>query len=480
MYRGPSGNGVSTERIRTDWNVNPPQLLWRTQLTNGLSSLSVSGGRVFTQVRTGSTTAGAEYCVALDARTGEFLWTAPVGQAKYDYPNNAIAVRDGPRSTPAVAGDRVYVLGSYLNLVCLNATNGQTVWAKDLRAQFGGSVISWQNAASPLIEGDLLLVNCNASPNRLLALRLSNGSVAWRKLDYAMTHATPVPATIHGVRQVIFMTQFGLVSVNPLTGDELWRSAFPYSTSTAASPAVDDDMVYCAAAYSVGSVAVQVTQSGSTLAASALWARRPSRMIHWSTPVVTGGYVYGLYGQDQEGTAPMRCLDLRTGQDRWSQTDFGMGSTLLVDGNILALTDYGDVVLVQPNPAQYRELGRFTAVTGNCWNSPALSDGTLYIRSAAELAAFDVSLPPPPPLRLAATLDQVAGKVIFEVANTDGEPIADSRVAGISLRNSNNVSAPFNDWAPAGVALTLQSGKLRGELELPAGESAVFFAVREN
>ncbi len=480
MYRGPSGNGVSTERIRTDWNVNPPQLLWRTQLTNGLSSLSVRGGRVFTQVRTGSTTSGAEYCVALDAQSGALLWTAPVGQADYDYPNNAIAVRDGPRSTPAVAGDRVYVLSSYLNLVCLNATNGQTVWAKDLRAQFGGSVISWQNAASPLIEGDLLLVNCNASPNRLLALRLSDGSVAWRKLDYAMTHATPVPATIHGVRQVIFMTQFGLVAVNPRTGDEFWRSAFPYNTSTAASPAVDGDIVYCAAAYSVGSVAVQVTQSGATLAASALWARRPSRMIHWSTPVVVNGYVYGLYGQDQEGTAPMRCLDLRTGQDRWSQPDFGMGSTLLVDGNILALTDYGDVVLVQPNSAEYRELGRFTAVTGNCWNSPAVSDGTLYIRSAAEVAAFDVAVPRPPPLRLTATLDRLAGKVVFEVANADGTPIDPSRMSGISLRNSADATQPLSGWSPVGGTWVPAGGVLRCELELDAGAKAWFFAVRED
>jgi outer membrane protein assembly factor BamB len=215
MYRGPEGTGVSSERIRTDWNTNPPRLHWRTPMTNGLSSVSVGGGRVFTQVRRG----GAEYCVALDAATGRFLWTASVGLASY--PDGGVGGDDGPRSTPAVRADRVYVLGSYLNLRCLDAATGTNVWSKDLRAEFGGQVIPWQNAASPLLEGDLLLVNCSSTSGALLALRPGDGGVIWRLHNERMTHATPLPATIQDERQVVFLTQSGLVGLGwPTAGND--------------------------------------------------------------------------------------------------------------------------------------------------------------------------------------------------------------------------------------------------------------------
>ena len=475
LYRGPTGNGVSTERIRTDWNANPPKLLWRAPLTNGLSSVSVSGGRVFTQVRVGSTSAGTEYCVALDARTGAFLWTAPVGLA--DYPGGGVGLDDGPRSTPVVKDDRVYVLGSYLNLHCLEAATGKSIWAKDLRAEFGGDVIGWQNAASPLIEGDRLFLNVNAPPNRLVALRLADGGLIWRKVNAQMTHATPVAATIQGERQIVFMAQEGAVGVDPATGQERWRYPFPYNTSTGASPTIEGDLVFCSAAYSKGSGAARITRSGGSWTATPLWGPRSSRMIHWSTPVVVNGYVYGLF---ELGSIPLRCLDAQTGEDRWSVGGFGRGATLLVSGKILVVTEAGEAVLVEPDPAQYRELARFQALDSRVWNSPAISDGVLFVRGTTEMAAFDLAAPPPPPLRLVATLDRATGRVIFEVANVDGQPIEASRVAGISLRHSNVVSVPVSDWTPAGVTLTLQSGTLRGEFEPPAGEAAMFFAVNEN
>lgn len=475
LYRGPTGNGVSTERIRTDWNANPPKLLWRAPLTNGLSSVSVSGGRVFTQVRVGSTSAGTEYCVALDARTGAFLWTAPVGLA--DYPGGGVGPDDGPRSTPVVKGNRVYVLGSYLNLHCLDAATGQPVWAKDLRAAFGGDVIGWQNAASPLIEGDRLFLNVNAPPNRLVALNLADGGLIWRKVNVQMTHATPVAATILGERQIVFMAQEGAVGVDPATGQERWRYPFPYNTSTGASPTIEGDLVFCAAAYSKGSGAARITRSGDAWTATPLWGPRSSRMIHWSTPVVVNGYVYGLF---ELGSIPLRCLDAQTGEDKWSVSGFGRGATLLVSGKLLIVTEAGEVVLVEPDPAQYRELARFQALDSRVWNSPAISDGVLYVRGTTELAAFDLAAPPPPPLRLVATLDRATGRVIFEVANVDGQPIEDSRVAGITLRRSNAVSVPVSDWTTAGMVLIFQSGTLRGEFEPPAGESAWFFAVNED
>jgi len=472
MYRGPAGTGVSTERIETDWQANPPPRLWRTPLTNGLSSVAVSGGRVFTQVRRGST----EYCVALDAVTGRFLWTTNVGLASY--PDGGVGSDDGPRSTPAVRNGRVYVLGTYLNLRCLDAATGTNLWSKDLRSEFNTDVIPWQNAASPLLEGDLLLLNCNAaSGGALVALQQADGKVAWRRHNERMTHATPVPATIQDERQVVFLTQSGLVAVRPADGIERWRyTPIPYSTSIAATPIVESNTVFYAGAYSMGASAARIERTDVGLNVRQLWPRRSSRMIHWSSPVVLGGYVYGLFGSL---SGELRCLDLRNGDYTWQGPQFGLGAILLVDGRLLIATEDGQMVLAEANPVEYRELARFTAVEGRIWNSPALSDGVLYVRGTTELAAYDLAPPAPPALRLTATAESGGTQVVFVVANADGTPIAAARASRIRLVESPTALASPDTWTDSAIALTLRAGQLEGVAEPGVASASRFVRARE-
>ena len=157
-------------------------------------------------------------------------------------------------------GDRVYVLTSYLRLYCLRTDTGAVIWSRDFPAELGSIVISWENAASPLIVGDLILLNCNAVNQRLIAIRKSYGSTAWAKENDEMTHSTPVFSNLGGVPQVIFLTRAGLVSVVPETGNVLWRLAFtPSITATAASPLVVGEYVHAYAAYSAGTWMARVT-----------------------------------------------------------------------------------------------------------------------------------------------------------------------------------------------------------------------------
>lgn len=473
LYRGPHGNGVSEERLRTDWNDRPPQRLWRMPLTNGLSSVTISDGRAFTQVRAGGVLDGTELCVALAADTGRWLWTRPVGQARY--PDGGVGSDDGPRSTPVVRGGRVFVLGSYLNLHCFDAADGTTVWSRDLRAELGGSVIPWQNAASPLLEGELLLLNCNASPQALVALRQSDGELVWRSQDERMTHATPVPTTILGERQVVFLTQFGFVSVRPLTGEALWRHRFPYNTSTGASPAVDGEVVYAAAAYARGSAAARVARTDTGFVASSVWGPLSTRMIHWSTPVALNGHVYGLFGQN---SGRLRCLSLRDGGYAWEGPEVGLGAILLVDGKLLIATEGGEVVLAEADPTTYREIGRFRALNGRVWNSPAISDGVLYVRGTTELAAFDVAPPRPRMLRLAATWDPLGRAVRFTVTDAEGQPLLPTQAQAIQLLEATHVGEGAV-WSPVELVWTAADGGLRGEVPVPPVVTGTrFFVVR--
>jgi outer membrane protein assembly factor BamB len=242
QYRGSNHDGVSTEKIRTDWAASSPRPIWKVPLTDGFSSFAVVGGRAFTLISRSINGVDQEVCVALDADTGRELWATPVGQASYDGGGNdgtsSNSGGDGPRSTPSVYNGCVYVLTAYLVLDCLDVETGLILWSKDLCQQYGGKLISWQNAASPLIEGGLVFINTGAAAQSLLALNAADGSLAWRSQTDKMTHSTPVAATILETRQIIFHTQTGLVSVRPENGNLLWRYSISYSTSAAASPVV--------------------------------------------------------------------------------------------------------------------------------------------------------------------------------------------------------------------------------------------------
>src|SRR5207253_962503 len=137
-----------------------PGALWKVPTPNGFSSFVVGGGRAFTLVGRNVEGANREVCLALDADSGKELWAVPIAMAKYDgggdsgTPENSGG--DGPRSTPSIDHDRVYTTSADLQLYCLSAADGKTLWRKDIVKEFNGQLIGWKNAASPLIDGDLV------------------------------------------------------------------------------------------------------------------------------------------------------------------------------------------------------------------------------------------------------------------------------------------------------------------------------------
>lgn len=225
----------------------------------------------------------------------------------------------------------------------------------------------------------------------LLAFSKTDGSLAWKAEDDKMTHATPIVAEILGTRQVIFFTQTGLVSMAPATGKALWRYDFPFKTSTAASPVVYEDIVYCSAGYGVGGGAVRVSKSGSGFNAKEIWRTENKNINHWSTPVCKDGNLYGMFSFKDYGKGPLACVDIRTGEQMWEEGGFGPGNVILTGGGkILALGDRGQLVLVEANPRKYDEIARTDILDGKCWSTPVLSNGRIYARSVREAVCLDV------------------------------------------------------------------------------------------
>jgi len=397
QFRGPNHDGSSPEHILTVWPAAGLKQIWKRPMADGFSGITVADGRAFT-LETRETNGGPqETCVAMDANTGRELWAAPLGGFKYDEggdkgtPDNDGG--DGPRSTPACDGGKVYAYTSGMKLSCMDAATGRQVWACDMIREHAGRNIPWQCAASPMIDGDLLFVAGGGTGQALLAFDKNDGRVVWKGQDDLMTQSTPVAATILGVRQVIFLTQKGLVSVAPATGAVLWRFPFRFKVSTAISPVVCGDIVYASAAYGVGTSACKISKTEHGLAAARLWSQ-PAGVLanHWSTPVYSEGYIYGISGQGKFGSAPLVCVNAATGKVLWSHDGFGPGGCALADGCVLVLSDAGDLALVKATPAGYNEIARCHALAGKCWNSPSISQGRIYARSTREGACLDVSV----------------------------------------------------------------------------------------
>lgn len=394
QYRGPKGDGKSVEKIDIEgFKAGIQKPLWKIPTPRGFSSFSILDETVFTIVTRSFDGANCETCISFDATTGAEKWAVALSSSDYGHgggdagaPGNRGG--DGARSTPTVDGDRVYLYDGHLILTCLDSMTGNLIWQHDIPQEFAGRNIKWFNATSPVISGSLVLVGGGGAGQSFIAFDKLTGEARWKTGDEILTHATPHLTQINGKQQIIFFVQSGLVSVDPTTGHEEWRSQFPFSVSTAASPVSSGNKVYCSAGYGVGAGLFEI---GASQEAEEVWFKSNELMNHWSTPVIKDGHLYGIYEFKKYGRAPLQCVELATGEIKWSQPGFGPGNVIVVDDKLIVLSDAGEIALVSARPDSYEELARAKVLEGKCWSTPAYSNGKLYVRSTSEGACLDVS-----------------------------------------------------------------------------------------
>jgi len=474
QYRGAAGNSESPELLLSTWPANGPRQVWRTgSLTNGFSAFAVSGDRAFTQIWREHQGQNTEFCVALEAATGRELWSIPVGTAYY--PQTGAGEDDGPRSTPSIQDGRVFVLTTYLSLLSLDAARGTILWSNNVLTAYGGKLIPWQNAASPTVDGDLVFVSSCATSASLMAFRAADGSVAWRAQNEKATHATPAVTTLHGVRQVIYATQTGYVALERNTGQFLWKYPYPFTTppSLAVSPVVHQDMVFCSAGYGAGAAVARIEFADGTFSAVELW-KNSSLQSAWMTPVCQDGFLYGLFSVANPN-GPLKCLELATGRQLWSVNGFGAGGTILVGGNLLVLTEQGRLVMAAPSSQAYRELARYQAVTGKCWNHPVVAQGRLYARSTTDAVCLDLFRPA---LKLQAPSRGDSNRLHLAIGTVDGSAISPDRSNRIEVWAGTHVGNGVVAWAALTNRMALSDGLLwMYEVDFPATDRRFFIAV---
>jgi outer membrane protein assembly factor BamB len=376
QFRGPLRDGKSAETgLARGWGPTGPKELWRVPIGAGFSSVSIASGRLFTMDADGET----EFALALDAATGHTLWRAPIGPIFHDVNG------DGPRSTPTVDSDRVFVLGSRGRLAALRAETGETMWETSFTDAFEGELPTWAFATAPLVDGDRLLVEVGGSgPRAIAAFDKKTGAVVWTSQEAHLAYSSPVSLEHGGTRQFLFLLQEKLVSLDR-DGRELWSVPFaPQLDIKPASPVfVAPDLVLISASYDVGAKVVRLKTDGAEVSAEELWSGRQMRS-HFGSAVALVGRIYGF------DTATLRCLDAETGESCWAKRRLGKGSLIYADGMFLVLSERGMLVLLEATPEAYRELASHQVLEGRCWTPPSLSEGRLYLRNHSELVALDL------------------------------------------------------------------------------------------
>jgi outer membrane protein assembly factor BamB len=373
QWRGPDRNGISSERISTNWPTDGPKVLWRASVGTGFSSVSVSQGRAYTMGN--ATNQDTVWC--FDAPSGKELWkhtyASPLGPQYYE---------GGPGSTPTANSNRVFTISKWGDVFCLDARKGTVLWQRDLRKD-GVKPNRWGFAGSPLLWHDLVILNAGAAGT---ALERDTGRIVWSNGTNAGGYASPTLLNADGREVVLIFAAKHLVGLEPRTGRELWRQFWETGWDTNnPDPYVQRDRVLISS-FSRGCMLLSVAHGQPEVI-----YQNKALHNHLSPGIVLGEYLYAFNGEAHQRT-DFRCLHLPSGELKWTRPDPAFGSLICAADQLIVLSEKGELLVAKASPAEFKPLARAKVLGGVCWTPPTLANGLLYVRNAkGELRCLDLN-----------------------------------------------------------------------------------------
>ncbi len=384
QYLGPTRNATYAGTDLADaWPKEGPPIAWQKKLGSGWAGPVAAAGKAIVFHRV----ANAESVECLDANTGKELW-------KQEFPTrytDRFGFDNGPRATPCLAEGRVFVFGANGNLHALDFATGKPLWSVDTQQDFGADPGFFGFACSPLVEGKRLLLNVGGKNGAgLLAFDTATGKVLWQVPDDEASYSAPITATLAGQRHALFFARHKLLSLDPASGKT--HFTFPWGPNmqasvSAAVPVVSGDTVFISAGYGAGAAALRVKPGG----VEKLWSGETQLTAQYVTPVLREGFLYGFEGRVDTGPRPeLRCVELATGNVRWSTDKVTHGGILLAGGELLITSDTGELVRVAADPKAFAEKARAQILGREGRAQPALAGGLLLARDKGKLVAVDL------------------------------------------------------------------------------------------
>ena len=389
QFLGPHRNGtVQGIKLARDWSKRPPQLLWRQPISAGWSAFAVVGSSAVTQEQRGE----YEMVVCYDLHSGQERWSHS-DRDRYE----ATPAGVGPRATPTIVEDRVYTLGATGILNCLDLATGERVWSEDILYDNDAEIASWGISGSPLVLDDLVVVSAGGGAGKsLVAYHKDTGERIWRDGSSPAGYSSPLITTLAGVPQILIFNYGSVAAHDPNGGQILWQHPWPNTTECISQPVpLPDDRLFVSSGYGIGCKLFQIAHDADNQLKTTLVWETPRLKAKFTNVIHLDGYIYGL----DDGV--LVCLDLADGQRKWKRGRYGHGQVILVDdpdgtrdqnGLLLVSAESGDVLLVEVNPNESKELARLPALASKTWNNPALAGQYLLVRNDREAACYELPL----------------------------------------------------------------------------------------
>ena len=384
-FLGPNRNGQSEEKGLIDAiPATGLKELWRVKIGVGMSNAAIVNDQVFTVThRTGQQTV-----LALDAKTGKEIWAQGFAAA---YKNSQ---GDGPRATPTVDGDQIFVFGGGGTLAALSKTDGKLLWSQNVVKENNGKSAEYGMASSPLIIGDLVIVQAGVSSAAVVAYNRKSGKLVWQVGNDTAGYASPVLLELAGTPQVVAFNGKSVLGIAPQTGKQLWR--YPYKTDydcNTANPVLCNGQLLISSGENHGSAMLSVKRVGDEYQVSEVWTSQGNSSTlrsEWQTSVLIDGYLYGFDNVGSAGpVSHLTCVEMKTGKQVWQATRFGKGNLIAADGKLFISTVKGELVLAKASPTKYEELGR-TKLVGFTRQAPVISNGRLFLRDNKDIVCVAV------------------------------------------------------------------------------------------
>lgn len=374
--RGPEQDGRVAAGGVFDVEDLALEVAWKVPLGPAYSGIAIADGKAVTLYSDGQ----SDLAIAVDTATGKKLWNHKIDAVYRGHDGSS----DGPLSTPLIHDGMVYVLGARGQLFALRLADGQQVWAKEVPEAFGAKEPDFGFTTTPIIEGDVLVVQVGGSEGRsILGLDRKTGRVLWSRGDDTVDYQSPTAMTLLGERQIVAVSARHITGLGAEGGEILWQFELGEQDRAGSATPVpvgeDRFLIFVSGAATVYEL---VQRDGGIEVVEAYRSRELGGT--YALPVYHEGYLYGFRGQF------LTCIKATTGERVWKSRPPGGRGLILVDGHLVIFGAKGEVVVAAATPEGYVEKARRQALDGNAYTWPSFAEGKVFVRNLEEMAAVEV------------------------------------------------------------------------------------------
>ena len=379
QWRGPNRDGIYNEGgLMKKWPDAGPKLLWHfDELGEGHTSAAVTSSGIFTTGMIGD----KGFVFAFDLM-GKLLW-------KKDYGAEWAVSHNGVRSTPLVVKDKLYLLGSFGELLCLNCSDGNTVWKIDAVKQYGARNIKWGLTENLLYDGNVLYFTPGGEDASMVALDMNTGKEVWKSKGNGETSAygSPVLIKLKNKKIIVSMMEKSICGFDASNGNLLWKfEHINKSNVHPNTPIYIDGYLYCTSGYAKGGVMLQLSADGNNV--TEVW-KNESFDPKMGGVVVLNGRIYGTGDRNRK----FFCIDWKTGKEVFSMSDLAPANIIANEGLLYVYSESGKVSLIEPKPDGINTISSFQVPYGANphWAHLVIKDKKLYVRHGTSLMVYDIA-----------------------------------------------------------------------------------------